>query len=117
MAGLSTQVCRTPTADRFTPPMNPNPLLHESTPPHRDPNRPPETWAGIALYVGFAAFVPLTLFALAHPAVVAAGLLGTGVGALAGPSLRGLARRPNRRRTDNGDRPPNAVGRPPANDR
>ncbi|USZ68610.1 hypothetical protein NGM10_02440 [Halorussus salilacus] len=86
--------------------MTSNPRPHASTPPHRRPNRPPRTWAGIALYVCSAALVPLALFALSHPAVVAAGLLGTGVGALAGPSLRRLARRPDRRRSVAVDDPP-----------
>lgn len=96
--------------------MNPNPIPHASTPSPHEGNPPPRTWGGIALYAASVALVPLTLFALAHPAVVAAGLLGTGVGALVGPSLRRLARRPNRPPANNGDRPHSAVGRTATND-
>lgn len=75
----------------------------------------PRTWGGLALYVGFAALVPLTLFALAHPRVVAAGVTGVTVGLLARPVLRSLARRPDHH-AEGVERPSNAVSHTPTKD-
>lgn len=70
--------------------------------------RAPRTWGGLALYAGFAALIPLTLFALAHPTVVAAAVAGLSAGLLARPLRHRLTRRRDQSR--NADRPSSAVG-------
>lgn len=62
------------------------------------------------MYAAAALVVPLTLFALAHPAVVAAALLGAGAGLLARPLYRTSARRLDRRRANGAERLPETVG-------
>ena len=67
----------------ITPPMYDKLSPHASTRPVHAHHREP-TWRALALSVGFAALIPLTLFALAHPMVVAA-VAGTSIGLLARP--------------------------------
>lgn len=88
--------------------MNPKHAPHASTRTTFGGGRAPRTLGGIALYVGFAALVPLTLFALANPAVVAAGAFGLAAGLLVAPLRRRLARR--RRRATGAERSSEAFG-------
>lgn len=96
--------------------MNEIPDSHASTRTVHTRNTAPRTWRGLALYVGFVALIPLTLFALEHPLVVTAGVTGTGVGLLARPVLRRLARRPDRHQSNGAERPSNALGHSATND-
>jgi len=91
--------------------MNDANYLHRTTRTVRARYREPRTWGGLALYLGFAALVPLTLFALAHPTVVAAAVAGLSAGLLARPLRDKLSR-------DSGRTSPssNAVGPAAARD-
>jgi len=91
--------------------MNDPRLPHRSTRTVHARYGEPRTWGGLALYVGFAALVPLTLFALARPAVVAAAIAGLSAGLLARPLRHRLARRSRAV-----ERSTNAVGRAATND-
>lgn len=82
---------------------------HPLTRPARTPPAP-STGDGLAVPAGFAALFPLTLLALAHPAVAAATATGVGVGLLARPLFRRLTRRPAGPRTSRIDRPADGVG-------
>ncbi|PSP56096.1 hypothetical protein BRC82_02880 [Halobacteriales archaeon QS_1_67_19] len=108
MAGLSNQVSGTQADRSITPLMNRKHTPHASTPTTFGDGRAPRTPGGLAAYAGFAALILLTLFALAHPAVVAAAAFGLVAGLLMRPLRRRLARRRGRRRPQHGDRPTNA---------
>lgn len=90
--------------------MTDNPHRYEPTRHDRTRHKPPCTWSGLAVYAAAALAVPLTLFALAHPAVVAAALLGAAAGLLARPLYRTSARRLDRRRATGADPLPETVG-------
>ncbi|MFC4548815.1 MULTISPECIES: hypothetical protein [Halorussus] len=83
---------------------------HASTRPAHLEDDVPRTWRSFALSVGLVALFPLTLFALAHLAVVAAALVGACAGLLAQPLYRGLQRRLDRYDSDRSD--PDGAGRP-----
>lgn len=75
--------------------MNKHPIPPDSRRPVHTRETPPHTWGGIALYAAFAALIPLTAFALAHPVVVIAALAGVTAGLLARPLHHRVARRAN----------------------
>lgn len=84
--------------------------MNDHSPTHRSPRttharfRLPRTWPELALYVGVVALIPLTLFALAHPMVVAAAIAGL----CARPLATRLARR--LRQSEHVERPSSTVG-------
>lgn len=80
-----------------------------NTPPMNDKQNPrtiharfrvPRTWGELAIYVGFALIIPVTLFALAHPALVVGIVTGATAGLLARPLHRRLTRQPEHRSGD-----------------
>ncbi|WP_435180172.1 hypothetical protein [Halorussus sp. AFM4] len=88
--------------------------MYDSSRP-QSPTRParsepaPQPADGLAVLAGFAAVFPLTLLAIAHPAVAAATATGVAIGLLARPLFRRLTRRTAGPRSARHERPGDGV--------